>query len=106
MQPDNRKRIWFWSLFFSAVVAVYIFGIYPQRRILAQGRRTADLIEQRISADARFIAIRVHRVTNGAVIVRGEARSDSDIDALKRLIDDTKPPQKPIFSVHVTSTPQ
>ncbi len=106
MQHDNRKRIWFWSLFLSAVVAAYVFGIYPQQRILARGRRTADLIERRISSDTRFTAIRVVRVTNGAVLVRGEVQSDSDIDALKRLIDDTNPPRKPIFSIHVSSAPE
>lgn len=106
MQHESRKRIWFWSLFLSAVVAVYVFGIYPQQRILAQGRRTAELIEQRISSDTRFTAIRVLRVTNGTVHVTGEVQSDSDIDALKRLIEDTKPPRKPIFSVHVSSAPQ
>ena len=37
MQHKTRKRIWFWSLFLAAVVATYIFGIYPRKGSLVPG---------------------------------------------------------------------
>ena len=54
MKNETRKRIWFWSLFLSAVVAVYIFGIYPRQHILAQARQTVDILSPRLAADSTF----------------------------------------------------
>lgn len=106
MKYDIRKRIWFWSLFLTLVVGVYIFEIYPEQRIRAEGRQIARLIEQRISTDPRFNAVRAVRATSGAIIVRGVVESDSDIEALRRIVDDASLPRKPVFSVQVSTTPR
>ncbi len=106
MQDDTRKRIWFWSLFLAAAIAVYIFGIYPRQHTLAQARQTVDILRPRLAADPRFAAVRISRATNGGVFIIGEVGSDSDLDALKQLVEKVNPPHPPEIGVHVSPTPK
>ena len=106
MQNANRKRIWFWSLFLSAACAVYVFGIYPRQHMLAQACQTADMLQQRISADPRFGAISVHCTSTGGIFVRGEVQTDADLSALRHLIDDTNLPKTQGISILVSSIPK
>jgi hypothetical protein len=102
MQSDIPKRIWFWSFFLSAVVAVYVFGIQPRQRMLDQARRTANILRPVIAADPRFTAVRVSPSTNGGILILGVVSSDADLDALKNLVAHTDTPRRPGIDVHVS----
>jgi hypothetical protein len=95
----------FWPLFLTVVFAIYFFGIHPRAHRLAMASQTVRILQQLITADARFAAVRIVRGTQGSVFLAGEVKSEADLADLKRLIEDTPTPRKPGFSVHLHNQP-
>ena len=102
MQDETRKRIWFWGLFLSGILGIYILFLYPRLHFRAQGSRIAEVLRPRIAADPRFARVRVERSSSGIVYVTGEVGTDSDLEALKQLIEQADIPWRPGFLVHVS----
>ena len=106
MQSDTRKRIWLYSIFVLCAFAIIFGVILPRQRLDTQAARSAAILRTRLSADQRFAAVRVRRSTNGSVVVSGEVRSESELDALKHLVEDAQPPRRPILLVRVLPNPK
>jgi len=75
-----------------------------QQKPYSKASKTVVILETLISADTRFKSLQVISDTNDNAYVIGEVRSESDLDALKRLIQSSSTPTKPVISVEVSGT--
>jgi hypothetical protein len=76
----------------------FLLPRYLQRRA-AVG--TADLLRPLLASDARFIKVTVSPTTTGRSRLDGSVASDADAAALRQLVSQAHPPQKPVFAVRV-----
>ena len=103
MRAETKKRIWLYSVA-SCIAAILLSIILLREYNYLQCRRSVQLLRPLIAADQRFGTVRVRTGTAGKVTIFGELRS-SELEALKRLVEDAQPPRRPNFSVMVLPDP-
>lgn len=107
MRNETRQRIWLYSIFVACVAVLLLVGVViPWIRLHRGVQQTVDILRPQFAADKRFTNIRVVRVSSGVAVVSGVVRSDSDLAALKRLVEDSHLPRRPAISVHVSPAAQ
>ena len=108
MQRNTRIRIWVYSLLLSAVIAFYIWCLYPHLHMSARARHVVTILQPRIAADARFAGVHISSGPYGIIRITGAVHSDAELDALKSLVYDAYLPRTWPITVKVTlsSTPK
>lgn len=107
MRGLTRERVWFWFLVVSAVAGILVSVLMPRARFRARGHESVRILNPLFAADPRFRDIHASIVAaDGRVFVSGEVATDSDLIALKGLIEDAHPPRKPGMNVRALSHPE
>jgi len=101
MKPAFRKSFWF--TFLPLVLAVYFLGIYPTQHRMNQCNKAERILKPLIAANPRFIRVRVVRGIPDTIAIGGNLQSESDLNALKQLIEDAHLPINPILCVKISS---
>ncbi len=102
-QEQLSHRTSFWVVFLTLVLVCLGFLLPAYFRRWNAGR-TCEVLEPILSADARFKAVAVSRSTHGVAILGGSVASDADAAALRLLVEQAHPPQKPVFVVRVLAS--
>jgi len=100
---STQHRV-FWVVFLAGAavcLALALLGLH--RRELAG--QTADILRPLIAADSRFQHVVVALATNARVYLEGSVSSDTDLSALRRLVEQAHVPTQPAFGVRVESHP-
>jgi hypothetical protein len=94
----------FWLVFLTAVSVCFVIALSGLHRHRNAGR-TADILRPMLASDTRFQKVVVALATNARVYLEGSVNSAADLEALHRLVEQTKLPSQPAFSVRIDSNP-
>jgi hypothetical protein len=101
MKRQMRVRP-FW-IAFPLIVLACLAVVLPgtlKRRAAAE---TSNMLRPLIAADARFSNVVVSTATSGISIVQGSVGSQTDMEALRKVIVRANTPQKPLLTVRVVT---
>jgi hypothetical protein len=104
MELFSTQHKVFWLVFLIAAgicLALALSGMH-HRRIAAQ---TADILRPMLASDTRFQKVVVALATNARVYLEGSVDSAADLEALRRLVEQTQLPSQPAIGVRVDTNP-
>ena len=98
------ERTAFWVVFLMLVLVCLGF-ILPGTFRRRDASRTCEILSSLFSADARFKTVTVSASTSGRAILSGSVASEKDAAALRSVVEQAHPPQRPVLFIRVlTST--
>jgi len=100
----KSRRVAFWCVFLTAVALCLVY-LYPGIVRRTSARRTQEILQPMLLADARFRTITVSCSTYGDCLLDGSVQSSADLEALHALVERAKTPRQPFFHIAVTNSP-
>ncbi len=105
----TRPKTWLSLAAFAVCVAMY-YPFSPGGRQSANMRKAdehAIILKPRLAADPRFVEVELSAMTagGGCLLITGEVAARSDVEALKSLIAESKPPVEVMYVVSAKDAP-
>jgi hypothetical protein len=103
-ESRRSRRVAFWIVFLTFVVLCLLY-LYPGMVRRGNARRTQQIIELMLLADARFRAVTISCSTYGSCALHGTVQSSADLEALRAMVERAQSPSQPFFNVTITKSP-
>ena len=74
---------------------------------MRKAEQHAGILKPRLANDPRFANIRLEAFTaqNGCLLVEGEVSNAADVEALRRIVMQSNPPDEVVYHVRVIQSP-